>query len=58
MFAGSGPLLYLVAYQYARAGANVVAVLDSSPFSAQVRALPGLLAQPATSPKASIIAPG
>ncbi|QXH96879.1 NAD(P)/FAD-dependent oxidoreductase [Pseudomonas ogarae] len=47
-FAGSGPLLYLVAYQYARAGANVVAVLDSSPFGAQVRALPGLLAQPAT----------
>ncbi|SCW42301.1 MULTISPECIES: NAD(P)/FAD-dependent oxidoreductase [unclassified Pseudomonas] len=48
VFAGSGPLLYLVAYQYAQAGANVVAVLDSSPFSAQVRALPGLLAQPAT----------
>ncbi len=48
VFAGSGPLLYLVAYQYARAGANVVAVLDSSPFSAQVRALPGLLAQPVT----------
>ncbi|ROM69413.1 FAD/NAD(P)-binding oxidoreductase [Pseudomonas brassicacearum] len=48
VFAGSGPLLYLVAYQYAKAGANVVAVLDSSPFSAQARALPGLLAQPAT----------
>lgn len=48
VFAGSGPLLYLVAYQYAKAGANVVAVLDSSPFSAQVRALPGLLSQPAT----------
>ena len=48
VFAGSGPLLYLVAYQYAKAGANVVAVLDSSPLSAQVRALPGLLTQPAT----------
>ena len=48
VFAGSGPLLYLVAYQYAKAGANVVAVLDSSPFSAQARALPGLLTQPAT----------
>ncbi|WP_434557753.1 FAD-dependent oxidoreductase [Pseudomonas sp. Z4-20] len=48
VFAGSGPLLYLVAYQYAKAGANVVAVLDSSPFNAQARALPGLLAQPAT----------
>jgi pyruvate/2-oxoglutarate dehydrogenase complex dihydrolipoamide dehydrogenase (E3) component len=33
VFAGSGPLLYLVAYQYAKAGAKVVAVLDSSPFS-------------------------
>jgi len=48
VFAGSGPLLYLVAYQYAKAGAKVVAVLDSSPFSAQVRALPGLLSQPTT----------
>lgn len=48
VFAGSGPLLYLVAYQYAKAGANVVAVLDSAPLSAQARALPGLLAQPAT----------
>ncbi|ROM77031.1 FAD/NAD(P)-binding oxidoreductase [Pseudomonas brassicacearum] len=48
VFAGSGPLLYLVAYQYARAGAQVVAVLDSSPLSAQVRALSGLLAQPVT----------
>jgi len=48
VFAGSGPLLYLVAYQYAKAGANVVAVLDSSPFRAQARALPGLLSQPTT----------
>ncbi|MDF9774118.1 NAD(P)/FAD-dependent oxidoreductase [Pseudomonas baetica] len=48
VFAGSGPLLYLVAYQYAKAGAKVVAVLDSSPFSAQACALPGLLSQPAT----------
>jgi NADPH-dependent 2,4-dienoyl-CoA reductase/sulfur reductase-like enzyme len=48
VFAGSGPLLYLVAYQYAKAGAKVLAVLDSSPFSAQARALPGLLSQPST----------
>ena len=48
VFAGSGPLLYLVAYQYAKAGAQVVAVLDSSPLSAQARALPALLGQPAT----------
>lgn len=47
-FCGSGPLLYLVAYQYAKAGAQVVAVLDSAPFSAQCRALPALLGQPAT----------
>ncbi|WP_440813975.1 FAD-dependent oxidoreductase [Pseudomonas syringae] len=48
VFAGSGPLLYLVAYQYAKAGATVVAVLDSAPFSAQCKALPALLGQPAT----------
>lgn len=48
VFAGSGPLLYLVAYQYAKAGATVAAVLDSSPFSAQTRALPALLGQPST----------
>ncbi|MRF39348.1 MULTISPECIES: FAD-dependent oxidoreductase [unclassified Pseudomonas] len=48
VLAGSGPLLYLVAYQYAKAGARVSAVLDTSPFSAQVRALPRLLLQPGT----------
>ncbi len=48
VFCGSGPLLYLVAYQYAQAGANVLAVLDSAPFSAQCRALPALLGQPVT----------
>ncbi|UOF22176.1 FAD/NAD(P)-dependent oxidoreductase [Pseudomonas syringae] len=48
VFCGSGPLLYLVAYQYAKAGAKVLAVLDSAPFSAQCKALPALLGQPAT----------
>ncbi|MCJ2373233.1 FAD/NAD(P)-binding oxidoreductase [Pseudomonas sp. RGM 3321] len=48
VFCGSGPLLYLVAYQYAKSGANVLAVLDSAPFSAQCKALPALLGQPAT----------
>ncbi|KPX47946.1 Pyridine nucleotide-disulfide oxidoreductase [Pseudomonas syringae pv. helianthi] len=48
VFCGSGPLLYLVAYQYAKAGANVLAVLDSAPFSAQCKALPALLGQPVT----------
>ncbi|TCM67853.1 NAD(P)/FAD-dependent oxidoreductase [Rhizobium sp. BK068] len=33
VFAGTGPLLYLVAYQYAKAGATVVAVLEvGNPF--------------------------
>lgn len=33
VFAGTGPLLYLVAYQYAKAGAAVVAVLETgNPF--------------------------
>jgi hydrogen cyanide synthase HcnB len=43
IFFGTGPLLYLVAYQYAKAGANVAAVLDNSPRSAKRRALPRLL---------------
>jgi len=32
VLAGTGPLLYLVAYQYCKAGAHVAAVLDTSPF--------------------------
>ncbi len=47
VFMGSGPLLYLVAYQYAKAGATVAAVLDTSPFSASVKALPALATRPA-----------
>lgn len=45
-FAGSGPLLYLVAYQYARAGARVIAVLDSNSLRQQAAAVPWLLRQP------------
>ncbi len=45
VFLGSGPLLYLVASQYVEAGANVVAVLDTSPFSLRLRALPKLVAR-------------
>lgn len=37
VFAGTGPLLYLVAYQYTKAGANVVAVLDSASYADKVR---------------------
>ena len=43
VFMGTGPLLYLVAYQYARAGAHVAAVLDTTGFAARRRAVPGLL---------------
>src|SRR5205085_6454320 len=46
VFAGSGPLLYLVATQYLKAGARVQAVLDTAPADAPWRALPGLLARP------------
>ncbi len=46
VFAGTGALLYLVAAQYRKAGARVAAVLDTSPWSARVAALPELLAAP------------
>ena len=47
VFAGTGPLLYLVAYQYAKAGARIAAVLDTSPLAAQARALSKLARLPA-----------
>ena len=47
VFLGTGPLLYLVASQYIKAGANVAAVLDTSPLMRRVAALPKLLARPA-----------
>jgi NADPH-dependent 2,4-dienoyl-CoA reductase/sulfur reductase-like enzyme len=47
VFLGTGPLLYLIAYQYAKAGAHVAAVLDTAHLRDQVAALPGLAAQPA-----------
>lgn len=43
---GTGPLLYLVAYQYVRAGANVVAVLDTSKRKSQVAATGSMLSLP------------
>jgi NADPH-dependent 2,4-dienoyl-CoA reductase/sulfur reductase-like enzyme len=46
VFAGSGPLLYLVATQYLKAGARIEAVLDTSPSNARMHAMPGLLARP------------
>ena len=44
---GTGPLLYLVAYQYAKAGASVAAVLDTAHLADQWAALPAMLTQPA-----------
>lgn len=46
VLAGTGPLLYLIAWQYAKVGVRIAAVLDSSPLSRQVRALPGLASNP------------
>jgi NADPH-dependent 2,4-dienoyl-CoA reductase/sulfur reductase-like enzyme len=48
VLAGTGPLLYLVAYQYAKAGAQVAAVLDTSPLSRQIAAAPKLIRVPST----------
>ncbi len=48
VFLGAGPLLPLVAWQYVKAGADVAAVLDATPFSAKLRAAPRMLAAPAT----------
>ena len=46
VFLGTGPLLYLVAAQYHKAGAGVAAVLDTAPASLPAKALPKLLARP------------
>lgn len=48
VLAGTGPLLYLVAYQYVKAGARIEAVLDTSAWSNQVAAVPKLISQPST----------
>jgi NADPH-dependent 2,4-dienoyl-CoA reductase/sulfur reductase-like enzyme len=45
---GTGPLLWLVAYQYAKVGADVAAVLDTTPFATKARAAAGLLRGGAT----------
>lgn len=51
VFAGTGPLLYLVAWQYASHGGQVAAVLDSAPLSAKLLAAPGMLSRPAVAMK-------
>lgn len=47
VFAGSGPLLYLVAYQYKQAGADVRAILDYASLPEQARAVPAMARLPA-----------
>jgi hydrogen cyanide synthase HcnB len=47
VFAGTGPLLYLIACQYAKAGAKVAAVLDTAGFAGKAAAVPAMLRQPA-----------
>src|ERR1700736_1288633 len=46
VFLGTGPLLYLVAFQYLKAGVRPTAVLDTAPFTAQLKALPDLAVRP------------
>jgi NADPH-dependent 2,4-dienoyl-CoA reductase/sulfur reductase-like enzyme len=46
VFMGTGPLLYLVASQYVKAGAEVAAVLDTAPLAGRLRALPSMAARP------------
>ncbi|MDT7837934.1 FAD-dependent oxidoreductase [Aquabacterium sp. OR-4] len=47
VFIGTGPLLYLVAWQYLKAGVRVAAVLEHARLADQVAALPRLASQPA-----------
>lgn len=42
VLAGSGPLLYLLAAQYARAGVKLTAILDTTPRANWIKALPHL----------------
>jgi NADPH-dependent 2,4-dienoyl-CoA reductase/sulfur reductase-like enzyme len=44
----AGPLLPLITYQYAKAGAEIAAVLDVTPLSAKLKNAPGLLVEART----------
>jgi hydrogen cyanide synthase HcnB len=46
VFAGTGPLLYLIACQYAKAGVEVVAVLDTASFGDKLVAVPAMIREP------------
>ncbi len=45
---GAGPLLPLVGYQYVKAGADVAALLDLTPFAAKITAAPLMASDPKT----------
>lgn len=47
ILSGTGPLLYLVAWQYQKSGAQIVAVLDEATSTTRWHALPKLLSRPA-----------
>lgn len=47
-FVGTGPLLWLVAWQYLKSGATVAAVLDTTPFATKASQAVGLLRGAAT----------
>lgn len=47
VFYGSSPLLYLAAWQYLEAGAGKVTILDTTPFSAKLRASARIARAPA-----------
>ncbi len=47
VFVGTGPLLYLVAWQYMKAGVEIAAVLDAAPATARLALLKGLASFPA-----------
>lgn len=45
---GTGPLLYLLAYQYLKAGVRPAGVFDTTPFHRQLRLVGGLTSDPRT----------
>jgi NADPH-dependent 2,4-dienoyl-CoA reductase/sulfur reductase-like enzyme len=47
-FIGAGPLLPLIATQYAKAGADIAAVLDVTPLSAKLKSASAMLVEPRT----------
>jgi len=55
VFLGTGPLLYLVAAQYVKAGAGVAAVLDTAPPAARWKGLPLMAARPALLAKGALL---